>query len=140
MPEFIVDLWNALLGLVTPAVAIAVVAALGAIGTARAAVADVALKRRLETARRFTELAEVANNTKGGTGLYEQIAAVALLASFGRDEPHLRAASRAVLDLVQGLGQATAATTGPSKVAAAAAAARRRVPDHDKRLTWYRRP
>lgn len=123
----------ALLSLVSPTVLVAIIAVIGAYVTARAALADVTLKRRLETARRFTELAEIANNTKGAAGLYEQIAALELVASFGRSEPHLRSAARAVLEHVSDLSEAQPGTAR-IKVSAAARKALARVPDHEKRI------
>jgi len=127
---------NELLSLVSPAVAVAIIAVIGTYWTARAAFADVTLKRRLETAKRFTELAEVANNVSGGRGLYEQIAAVELLASFGKDEPHLRGAARAVLKEVQNVG-AISTVTPTTRVIQAAKAASARLPEHDKRVTRW---
>lgn len=128
---------HALLSLISPTVLVALIAVIGTYVTARAALADVTLKRRLETAKRFTELAEVANNISGGRGLYEMTAAIALLGQFGRDESHLRSAARAVLQQVQGLGQAQGTTT-QVKVAAAATAALARLPEHDKELRPWR--
>jgi hypothetical protein len=121
-----------LLSLVSPPVAVALIAVLGTYFTARAALADVVLKRRLETAKRFTELAEVASNVGAGKGLYEQIAAIELLASFGRDEPHLREAARAVLKEIQAVGAVQALTPG-TKLVAAAALAEARLPKPKKK-------
>ncbi|MCR6032855.1 hypothetical protein GGQ22_15630 [Nocardioides sp. zg-579] len=129
---------DALLSLITPTVAIALIAVIGAYVTARAALADIALKRRLETAKRFTELAEVANNRTGNRGLYEMTAAIALIGQFGRDEPHLRSAARAVLKQIQGIGQAQSATASV-KVATAAGEELQRLPNHDKSLRLWRR-
>ncbi|MEU4455269.1 hypothetical protein AB0F44_28325 [Nocardioides sp. NPDC023903] len=120
------DVRKAFLSLISPTVVVAIVAVCGVYFTARAALADVTLKRRLETAKRFTELAAVANNLDGKQGLYSQIAALELLASFGRDEEHLREAARAVLEQVQ--KQGTAQPMGISKVAVAASKAIGRLP------------
>lgn len=121
-----------LLSLVSPAVAVALIAVLGAYFTARAAFADVTLKRRLETAKRFAELAGVVNNLSGGVGVYEQVAAIELLASFGRDEPHLRSAARATL------ARMAASGAGASEITNAATAALARVPTHDKAIRLWR--
>jgi hypothetical protein len=127
-----VGMKSELLSLVSPPVAVALIAVLGTYFTARAALADVVLKRRLETAKRFTELAEVASNVGAGKGLYEQIAAIELLASFGRDEPHLREAARAVLKEIQAVGAVQALTPG-TKLVAAAALAEARLPKPKKK-------
>jgi hypothetical protein len=128
---------DALISLISPAVAVALIAVIGAFATARAALADITLKRRLETAKRFTDLAEIANNLDGKRGLYEIIAAIALLGEFGRDEPHLRSAARAVLQQIQTRG--TAQPGGAVKVSTAAGHALNRLPKHDKGLRLWRR-
>lgn len=96
-----------LTALISPAVLVALIAVLGAYFSARAAFADVTLKRRLETAQRFTDLAKVANNVDGQQGAYEQVAAIWLLGSFGRDEKHLRESARATLDSIAAWDQAS---------------------------------
>lgn len=94
-----------LIAVTTPAVLVALIASVAAIMTARAAFAGVSLKRRLETAQRFTELAEIANNRKQDQGVYQQVAAIWLMGSFGRDEKHLREAAKATLDSIKGWDQ-----------------------------------
>lgn len=123
---------DALLAVAESPVAVALVAVTGSAFAARAAFADVSLKRRLETGKRFAELAGTLNNISGNVGLYEQVAACELLASFSREEWQLRPAARAVLDGV-------AKNPTMARVAPAAVAARRRVPDHDKPLRFWRR-
>lgn len=121
-----------ILALASSPTAVAFVAVVGTFITARAALADVSLKRRLETGKRFAELAGTINNVTGTVGLYEQVAACELLASFSRSEPELRGAARAVLDGV-------AKNPAMPKVAPAAALARRRVPAHEMPLRPWRR-
>jgi hypothetical protein len=118
--EFFVDFMEAL---ISPTVLVALIAAVAAYLSARAAFADVTLKRRLETAQRFTDLAKVANNVDGRGGAYEQIAAIWLLGSFGRDERHLRDAARGTLDSIAAWNEASA-TQKVTRVTTAANGAR----------------
>jgi hypothetical protein len=64
---------------------------------------DLALRRRLEGTDRFLEIAAVANSQprdgRESNGLSEQVAAIELLASFGRSDDHLREPARAALQL-----------------------------------------
>lgn len=122
-----------LLSLVSPGVAIALIAVVGTYFTARAAFADVTLKRRLETAGLFGELAGTVNNPGGGIGTWQQIAAIELLASFGRQEPHLRSAGRSVLTHIKDAGK------GETAVSAAAVKLLKTYPSHDKAIRSWRR-
>ena len=119
------DFMNAL---ITPTVLVAAIAVLGAFSSARAAFADVTLKRRLDTAQRFTELAKVANNKTGQEGAYEQVAAIWLMGSFGRDEKHLRDAARGTLDSIAAWDQAAPTATKITRVTTAATGAKALIP------------
>ena len=62
-------------------------AAIGVFITARPALADIGLKRRLETAKRFTELAERATNMEGNVGTAELLQRLHELAGLLQHEP-----------------------------------------------------
>lgn len=98
MTSMLHDIWQAL-GEQSDIV-IALVATAGVYLTARPALADIGLKRRLETAQRFAELVQTTNK---GTdfGVMGQVSSIWLIASFGRDERHLREPARATLKAVQ---------------------------------------
>lgn len=92
------DLWRALGD--QSDIVIALIAAAGVYLTARPALADIGLKRRLETAKRFTELVQTAH--KGTeSGVLGQVSSIWLVASFGRDERHLREPARETLKAMQ---------------------------------------
>jgi len=88
------DLWEALGD--HSDIVIALIATVGLYLTARPALADIGLKGRLDTAQRFIELVGQAN--KGSeVGVLGQVASIWLIASFGRDERHLREPARETL-------------------------------------------
>lgn len=92
------------------AVAVASITVAGAVGATRPALKDLGLKRRLETTSLFEQLVRRANNAGSlGLGLSEQVAAIYLIGTFGRDEKHLRDAARATL-----LGMGLQFGSGPS--------------------------
>jgi len=122
-PDFIgtVGFW-------TP-VTVALIAVIGAFRTARPALEDIGLKRRLETAQRFGELAERASNLGVNKGQSGQIAAIYLLGSFGRDEKHLREAAKATLkDIIQWSSAQIVPPATSSPVLSAATAALQMIP------------
>ena len=81
------------------AIAVALITVAGALWATRPALRDFGLKRRLETTTLFEQLVKRANNAGSlGLGLSEQVAAIYLIGSFGRDEKHLRDAARATLE------------------------------------------